>query len=198
MDFDHPPADPLIAFQSWLKEAEQLDLPNPNAMTLATVDPDGRPSARVVLLKGIDEHGAVFYTNKNARKGMSLAANPQAALVFFWDELGKQVRIEGAVREVSEEESDAYFASRPRMSQIGAWASKQSEPAKDRTELDSAVEAVEKRFAGQDVPRPPYWGGFRVALERIEFWQGHPFRLHDRVLYIRDADGNWSVQRLYP
>jgi pyridoxamine 5'-phosphate oxidase len=198
MDFDHPPTNPLDAFQSWFDEASKLDVPNPNAMTLATVDPDGRPSARIVLLKGIDERGAVFYTNKNARKGRALAANPRAALVFFWDELGKQVRIEGVVSEVTDEESDAYFVSRPRMSQIGAWASRQSEPAANRAELDAAVEEVEKRFANQDVPRPPYWGGYRVTLETIEFWQGHPFRLHDRVVYMRNADGNWQCQRLFP
>jgi len=198
MDFDHPPSDPLDAFRVWFGEASKLDLPNPNAMTLATVDPDGRPSARVVLLKGIDERGAVFFTNKTARKGRAMAANPYASLVFFWDELGKQVRIDGAVTEVSDEESDAYFASRPRMSQIGAWASRQSEPAADRDELDAAVEAVEKRFADQNVPRPPYWGGYRVALERIEFWQGHPFRLHDRVLYTQTESDTWSSQRLFP
>lgn len=198
MDFDSPPQDPLTTFQSWFDDAKQLDTPNPNAMTLATVDPDGKPSARIVLLKDIDDRGAVFYTNKAARKGRSLAENPHAALVFFWDELGRQVRLEGSVSEVSAEESDAYFATRPRMSQIGAWASNQSDPAENRAELDAAVEAVEKRFADQDVPRPPHWGGYRVALERIEFWQGHPFRLHDRVLYSRDASGNWTSQRLYP
>jgi pyridoxamine 5'-phosphate oxidase len=197
MDFDHPPADPVAWLREWLREAEQLDLPNPNAMALSTVDPEGLPSVRTVLLKDIDDQGAVFYTNRQSRKGRALAANPRAMLLFFWDQLGRQVRIEGAVSETSDEESDAYFATRPRLSQIGAWASRQSEPASNRAELDAAVAEIEKRFEGKDVPRPPHWGGYRVQLETFEFWQGHPFRLHDRVVYTR-KNGDWSVQRLYP
>lgn len=198
MDFDRPNPDPLAEFNAWFAHAQTLGLLNPNAMTLATVDPDGAPSARIVLLKGIDERGAVFYTNKLARKGRALKANPRAALVLYWDTLGWQVRIEGRVSEVTDAESDAYFASRPRESRIGAWASRQSEPAKNRAELDEAVRAVEQQYEGADVPRPPHWGGYRVSLDRIEFWQAHPFRLHDRVVYSRNDAGSWNVQRLFP
>ncbi len=198
MDFDHPSPDPLHEFGRWFEQASQTNLPNPNAMTLALVDPDGRPSARIVLLKGINEHGAVFFTNRAGRKGVAIEANPRAALLFHWDMLDRQVRIEGEVTALPDAESDAYFATRPRASQIGAWASRQSEPVASRVELDAAVTEVEARFADQDVPRPPYWGGYRVSLESIEFWQGHRHRLHDRVVYTRDANGKWSVQRLFP
>ncbi|TVQ56909.1 MAG: pyridoxamine 5'-phosphate oxidase [Phycisphaerales bacterium] len=198
MNFDAPPNDPIPVFQDWFRDAQQTDLPNPNAMTVATVDPDGRPSARILLLKDLGEDGAVFYTNRESRKGRALAVNPYVALLFHWDPLDRQVRIEGPVSQVSDEESDAYFATRPRPSQIGAWASQQSEALADRKTFDDAVAEVEARFEGRDVPRPPHWGGYRVALERIEFWQGHQYRLHDRMVYTPNGDGTWRTQRLYP
>ncbi len=212
VDFEHPPGDPLAWFAMWFEEAKaacaRLGLPNPNAMTLATVDgppQQGRPSARTVLLKSIDERGAVFYSNRLSRKGKALAANPHAALLFHWDALDRQVRIEGAVSEVSDAESDAYFASRPLDSQLGAWASAQSQPlVGGREALEIAVAEQMDRFAdvinaGGTIPRPTHWGGYRVALESIEFWQGHPFRLHDRVRFTRDGgDHGWSITRLFP
>jgi pyridoxamine 5'-phosphate oxidase len=200
MDFDHPPADPIALLQRWIVDATELGLPNPNAASLATVDPDGRPSVRTVLMKGLDWRGAVFFTNRQSRKGRALSANPLAALLFFWDSLGRQARIEGDVTPVSEEESDAYFATRPRASQIGAWASRQSQPASGRAELDAAAAEFEKKFANREVPRPPHWGGYRISLNLIEFWQGHVFRLHDRVIYVPDKSlaGGWRTQRLFP
>jgi pyridoxamine 5'-phosphate oxidase len=198
MDFDRPSPDPIAEFHIWMDEARQTELPNPNAMTLATADADGRPAARILLLKDIDDRGAVFYTNRNARKGRELADNPRAALLFFWDGLGRQVRMEGEVSLLSDAESDAYFATRPRESRIGAWASRQSETVANRAALDAAVAEAEARFADQDVPRPPHWGGYRLRLDSIEFWQGHQFRLHDRVVYTRDDSGNWKAQRLFP
>jgi pyridoxamine 5'-phosphate oxidase len=207
MDFDRPPPDPIAWLSHWLEDAKQTGVPNPNAMALATADPRprngpkmSRPSARIVLLKDLDQRGAVFFTNRLSRKGRELGLQPYAALLFHWDTLNRQVRIEGEVAEVSDAESDAYFATRPRESQIAAWASRQSEPARDRAELDAAVAEVERRFAGRTVTRPPHWGGYRVGLDLIEFWQGHPFRMHDRVAYTRDAavHSGWSIRRLYP
>ncbi len=199
MDFNAPPHDPVPAFLRWLDDARATGLPNPNAMSVATVDPDGRPSSRILLLKGLDERGAVFFTNRQSRKGRALEANPYAALLFHWDVLDRQVRMEGPVQHVSDAESDDYFATRPRPSQIGAWASRQSEPANDRSELERAVAEVEARFApDKPVPRPPHWGGYRMHLHRMEFWQGHPYRLHDRIVYERDRAGTWRVQRLFP
>jgi pyridoxamine 5'-phosphate oxidase len=199
-DFDHPPADPLAWFRQWFEQANaDSGMLNPNAMALATVGADGRhPGVRIVLLKDIDDRGAVFYTNRMSRKGRDLGAMPQAALVFYWDALGRQVRIEGDVTEVSDAESDAYFATRPRESQIAAWASQQSEPVADRAELEAAFEECANRFAEGQVPRPPHWGGYRVSLNVIEFWAAHPFRMHDRVVYTRKAGGGWSWQRLFP
>lgn len=200
MDFDHPPADPIALLKQWIDDAAQLGLPNPNAMTLATCDADGVPSARIVLLKNLDDRGAVFFTNRQSRKGLELRVHPRAALLLHWDVLGRQVRIEGDVTHTSDAESDAYYATRPRASQIGAWASRQSQPAKNRAELEAAVAEVEARYAGMDVPRPPHWGGYRVSLNLIEFWQGHLFRLHDRIVYVPDANaqGAWQTQRLFP
>jgi pyridoxamine 5'-phosphate oxidase len=199
MDFDHPPLDPVCTFQDWFVTArERCGLPNPNAMTLATIDPDGRPSARIVLLKGFDQRGVVFYTNHRSRKGRALEANPRVALVFHWDPLERQVRFEGPVERIDDAESDAYFASRPRASRISAWASEQSQPVDDRRTLEALVEAAEQRFAGGDVPRPPHWGGYRVGLERIEFWQGRRDRTHDRVVYTADGAGGWTIRRLSP
>jgi len=198
MDFERPPGDPIALLRDWVAEAEaETELPNANAMTLATVDPSGRPSLRVVLLKGLDDAGLVFFTNHNSRKGRDMAANPRVALVFHWDPLHRQVVIEGSVAMASDEESDAYFASRPRASQLGAWASRQSDPVDSRDVLDAAYAEVEKRFEGGEVPRPEFWGGYRVTIESITFWQARVFRLHDRVQYSRDGDG-WRTARLYP
>jgi pyridoxamine 5'-phosphate oxidase len=198
MHDENLPSDPVRWLREWLTEAEHIDLPNPGAMTLCTVDPDGRPSARTVLLKGLDERGAVFYTNRLSRKGRALAAHSQAALVFHWDLLLRQVVIEGQVTAVSEEESDAYFATRPRASRLSAWASRQSEPVASRAALDAAAEEMDRRFEGQEVPRPPHWGGYRVSLGRIEFWEGRPFRMHDRIVYSPGGRGGWHRQRLFP
>lgn len=182
------------AFQQLLG-AKPLD---PNAMVLATVDDQGRPSARTVLLKGVDERGFVFYTNYNSRKGRELAGNPNAALVFYWPALERQVCVSGRVTRVPREESDAYFHSRPRASQIGAWASDQSSPVASRKALEQAVHALEQQHAGGPVPLPPFWGGFVLNPERIEFWQGRASRLHDRFQLTRDPDNHWVMQRLNP
>jgi pyridoxamine 5'-phosphate oxidase len=192
--------DPIERFRALLAEAEAIDrtlLPEPTAMMLATVGDDGRPSLRVVLLKGVDERGFVFYTNYESRKGRELLAQPQAALCFHWQPLERQVRIEGDVEPVAPEEADAYFATRARLSQIGAWASRQSRPLASDAELDERVHEMEERFAGGAVPRPPYWSGFRVLPRRIEFWRNRAFRLHERLVYERDGE-SWRVTRLYP
>jgi pyridoxamine 5'-phosphate oxidase len=195
-----PPSDPIAYFRSLLAEAEGVDrtlLPEPTAMSLATVGADGQPSLRVVLLKAVDDRGFVFYTNYESRKGRELLAHPQTALCFHWQPLERQVRIEGRAEPVSPEEADAYFATRARLSQVGAWASMQSRPLASAAELEARVREVEERFAGRDVPRPPYWSGFRVRPERIEFWRNRAFRLHERLLYERDGEG-WRVRHLYP
>lgn len=191
------PPTPFPLFRAWLEAAQTAELPQPLAMTLATADGEGRPAARTVLLRGFDERGFVFFTHYESRKAQELAANPWAALVFYWDAHQHQVRVEGAVSRVAPEESDAYFASRPRGSQLGAWASPQSQPLPDRAALDTRLAEVTRRFEGQTVPRPPFWGGYRVAPTLIEFWQGRTDRLHDRVRYQRHADG-WSLTRLAP
>lgn len=197
-DFDHPPADPIEFFRRWLADAATTSLPNPNAATLATIDPDGRPSGRIVLLRGLDEHGAVFFTNRQSRKGEALAVHPRASLSFHWDPLDRQVRIEGPVTHTSDAESDAYFAKRPRENQINAWASSQSRPVANRAALVELQDSMRARFEGEAVPRPPHWGGYRVALDAIEFWQGDKFRMHDRIRYTRQEDGTFVVQRLCP
>ncbi|MHC4786574.1 MAG: pyridoxamine 5'-phosphate oxidase, partial [Planctomycetota bacterium] len=186
MDFDNPPADPIAVIKRWLEEAEQTELRNPTAMALATVDADGRPSVRTVLLKGLDERGVVFYTNRDSRKGRDLEVNARAALVFHWDALQRQVTIEGPVSPVSDAENDAYFATRPRGAQIGAWASDQSKPVESRAALEARVWDALKRYHDRDVPRPPHWGGYRVQPQRIELWHSRLDRLHDRVEYVRD------------
>jgi pyridoxamine 5'-phosphate oxidase len=194
------PPDPIERFRSVYARAEKIDrsiIPEPNAMTLGTIEKGGQPSVRVVLLKGFDERGFVFYTNYEGRKGRELLAHPKAALCFYWPPLGIQVRIEGAVTKVADEEADAYFATRQRASQIGAWASKQSWPIESPTALDDRVAEYEKKFAGREVPRPDFWSGFRVSAERIEFWKNKPNRLHERHLYTRDGDG-WKIETLYP
>ncbi len=198
MDFDNPPADPVALVAAWLDDAAGTAVINPHAMTLATVDPDGNPSARTVLLKGFDERGAVFYTNRNSRKGRALAAHPRAALLLHWDSLMRQVAIEGGVTQVDDAESDAYFATRPRGAQLGAWVSRQSEPVESRAVLEADMEATTRRFEGGPVPRPPHWSGYRVALEWIELWQGRTDRLHDRLVYTRDENGAWTTRRLSP
>jgi len=189
--------DPIRQFQRWFDDASGAGLIEPNAMTLATATRDGRPSARMVLLKGFDARGFVFYTNYESRKGGDLEQNPQAALVFFWVELERQVRVEGRVERATVEESDAYFASRPLGSQIGAWASAQSRVIADREPLERRAAEREAEYAGREVPRPPHWGGYRVVPDVIEFWQGRPSRLHDRLRY-RWTDGSWIVERLSP
>jgi pyridoxamine 5'-phosphate oxidase len=166
-------------------------------MTLATATPDGRPSARVVLLKGFDERGFVFYTNYEGRKSRELEANPRAALLFYWGELERQVRVEGRVSRVPDRESDAYFAGRPRGSQLGAWASEQSRPVRDRGALERRLRELEGEYEGREVPRPAFWGGYRVVPETMEFWQGRENRLHDRLRYRR-AEGGWKIERLQP
>ncbi len=189
----------LDTFAELLAQARQSQDPEPTAMTVATVGLDGRPAARTVLLKGVDERGFVFYTNFNSRKGQQLATNPQAALLFHWRFLqeGVQVKIEGPVETVTADEADAYFSSRPRGSQIGAWASLQSQVLASRELFEQRVAEVEKKYEGIDVPRPPHWSGFRVVPERIEFWYGARFRLHERQSYLR-VDGKWTQQMLYP
>jgi pyridoxamine 5'-phosphate oxidase len=189
---------PIEQFRNWFDEALAADLHEPNAMTLATATPDGRPSARVVLLKGLDERGFVFYTSYEGRKGGELETNPYCALVFYWGELERQVRVEGRASRVSEDESDEYFGSRPRGSQLGAWASEQSRPVEGRGALEERLRGLEAEYEGREVPRPPFWGGYRVEPEVVEFWQGRENRLHDRLVYRRSDNGEWGRERLQP
>lgn len=191
-------ADPIEQFRRWFGEALAADLHEPNAMTVATATPDGRPSARIVLLKGFDERGFVFYTNYEGRKGRELEENPYGALVFYWGELERQVRVEGRVVRVSGEESDAYYESRPRVSRLGAWASEQSRTVRDRGMLEDRLRDLDRRY-GEEVPRPPFWGGYRVEPASVEFWQGRENRLHDRLWYSRPGvPGEWKITRLQP
>lgn len=191
------PADPFVLLGNWVDRARRTSLREPLAMALATASPDGRPSVRMVLLKGIDEQGLMFFTSYESRKSVELFVNPHASLLFFWDSLARQIRIEGQVKKVSPEESREYFGTRPRMSKIGAWASPQSAVIMGREELESAVKHYEKEFSGRDVPLPPHWGGFRLLPERMEFWQGRENRLHDRLRYTR-TDRAWIIERLAP
>lgn len=198
LDVDAVAADPVTQFQRWFDEAMKAELNEPNAMTLSTVNESGRPSARVVLLKGIEDNGFVFYTNYQSRKGKELESNPVCALTFFWAELERQVRIEGIVKRVDTALSDAYFQSRPRGSQIGAWASPQSSIIKNRSILEARAKQIETRFESKDtLPRPQQWGGYHVDPFMLEFWQGRPSRLHDRIEYVK-VDGAWKHHRLAP
>ncbi|GLU35474.1 pyridoxamine 5'-phosphate oxidase [Trinickia caryophylli] len=189
--------DPISQFQLWFQQALDAQLPEPNTMTLATADEHGRPSARILLIKGVDKRGFVFYTNYESRKGRDLAVNPQASLLFYWIELERQVRVDGTVEKTGVDESDAYFASRPLGSRIGAWASDQSRPIANRGELEAREKAFAEQF-GEHPPRPPHWGGYRLVPRTIEFWQGRPSRLHDRIVYTRESDDRWSIGRLAP
>lgn len=191
-------ANPFIQFSEWWKEAENSELDEVNAMTLATAAADGMPSARIVLLKGFNEDGFVFFTNYNSSKGAELAANPRASLVFFWAPLERQVCIEGMVEKVSAGESDDYFYSRPLESRVGAWCSPQSTVIASRELIEENVKKYSSQFSDGNVPRPPHWGGYRVRPLRIEFWQGRPGRLHDRILYSLQPDASWKIERLAP
>ena len=190
-------ADPLDQFREWFAEAEKREPGDANAMTVATAGPDGRPSARMVLLKGFDARGFVFYTNLGSRKGRELVANPYASLLFHWKSLDRQVRIEGPAESVTDAEADDYFATRNRLSQIGAWASKQSQPLQGRFALERRVARFAAKFHVGQIPRPDFWSGFRVIPERIEFWQAEEYRLHNRLVYSRSGDG-WKTETLYP
>ncbi|HZP86647.1 MAG TPA: pyridoxamine 5'-phosphate oxidase [Burkholderiales bacterium] len=189
--------DPMLQFSRWFEEALKADVPEPNAMTLATANAAGKPSARIVLLKGYDARGFVFFTNYESRKGRELAANAQAALLFHWIELERQVRVEGYVERVSDEESDAYYRSRPLGSRLGAWASPQSTVLPHREDLEARLAEVSARY-GDDPPRPAHWGGYRLVPQALEFWQGRPDRLHDRLHYLRQQSGEWKIERLAP
>lgn len=193
-----PLADPMELFRAWMAEAEVSEPNDPNAMSLATTTNHGLPSVRVVLLKGLDPRGFVFYTNKQSRKGEELTANQHAALLFHWKSLRRQIRIEGPIEDVTEAEADAYFNSRSRVSRLGAVASDQSRPLSSRAELEARLAALEARYPGEEVPRPAHWSGYRVLPDVIEFWQDMPHRLHDRMVYRREGERGWQTTRLYP
>lgn len=197
LDESHVDPDPIRQFAAWFDDAVSAGVPEPEVMTLATATPDGAPSARIVLLRGFDERGFTFFTNYESRKGLELAANPRAALVFYWHDLERQIRIEGRVSRTSEAESDAYFHSRPSGSRLGAWSSDQSRVIPGRSALEDRVREFELRYPGDAIPRPPHWGGYRLLPDSIEYWQGRASRLHDRLRYRRVEDG-WKIERLCP
>jgi len=190
--------DPFAFFTAWFAEAGTAEPSDPNAMTLATTTGDGWPQARVVLLKGTDSRGFVFFTNKQSAKADQIAANARACLLFFWKSLGRQVRVNGMIEHVTDAESDAYYATRPRISRLGAWASDQSRPLSSRAELEGRLARFEQTYPTDAIPRPPHWGGYRLLPERFEFWQNMPFRLHDRTVYTAQAGGGWSIGKLFP
>jgi len=198
LDEAHVSPDPVVEFHRWFTQAREAEVLEPNAMTLATATRDGAPSARVVLLKGYDERGFVFFTDYRSQKGTELEQNPQASLVFFWTELERQVRITGTVERTSAQESEEYFRTRPRGSRLGAWVSHQSRVIPSRDLLESGLREVEERFPTDDVPLPPHWGGYRLRPEEVEFWQGREDRLHDRIRYVRKTGGGWRLERLSP
>jgi len=191
------PSDPFAHFAAWFAEAKETEPNDPNAMTVATANQEGYPSARIVLLKEWDPKGFVFYTNKESRKGDELRENPRAALLFYWKILHRQVRIEGPIEHVTDAEADEYYKSRPRVSRLGSWASIQSRPLAERADLERRVAEFEAKYPGEDIPRPAYWSGYRIVPKRIEFWQDMPFRLHDRTIFERDGAG-WRVSKIYP
>jgi pyridoxamine 5'-phosphate oxidase len=191
-------ADPIAQFQKWLREAIDAQLAEPNAMVLATVAPDGQPSTRTVLLKALDDRGFSFFTNYESRKARELAANPRASLTFPWHALERQVNVEGRVSKLPRAEAEAYFKLRPRGSRLGAWASNQSQVIAGREAIEARMKELEAQYPGEEIPLPPNWGGYVLAPERIEFWQGRPSRLHDRLRYTRQADGLWKIERLAP
>ncbi len=190
-------ANPIVQFEKWFKEAIDAQVNEPNAMTVCTATKEGRPSARVLLLRNFSKGGFVYYTNYNSRKGCEIAKNPYCALLFFWPELERQVRIEGIARKQSTKESDLYFNTRPHGSKIGAWASEQSKVIANRDKLTKAYEKISEKFAGKEITRPPHWGGYLLKPSSIEFWQGRPSRLHDRILYSKEGN-NWKIERLSP
>lgn len=199
--FENRPDDPYVLFDEWYAQAEASEPNDPNALCLATADAQGRPSARMMLMKGVDARGFTFYTNFESRKGEQMLENPAAAICFYWKSLGRQVRAEGPVTPVSAEEADVYFASRPRASRIGAWASRQSRPLPGRATFENRIAQYEKEFEGREVPRPPYWSGWLLAPQRIEFWQAQEFRLHHRIVYSRESAGSgsgWVTELQFP
>jgi pyridoxamine 5'-phosphate oxidase len=195
---DHTETDPFAWFARWMAEAEAAEPSDPNAMTVVTVGAGARPSARTVLLKGVDARGFVFFTNTLSRKGDELRANALIALLFYWKSVARQIRIEGKVEPVTAAEADAYHATRARISRLGAWASDQSRPLSERAELERRLKQFEEKYPGDDIPRPPHWSGYRVLPDRFEFWQNMPYRLHDRTIFDRSPDGAWARGKLFP
>lgn len=198
LDEAHVSPDPVVEFDRWFREAREAKVPEPNAMALATATRDGLPSVRIVLLKGFDERGFVFFTDYRSQKGLELEQNPRAGVVFFWPELERQVRISGTVSSVSREDSESYFRTRPRGSRLSAWVSHQSQVIDGRQGLEDRKRELERRFPTEDVPLPSYWGGLRIAPETVEFWQGRVDRLHDRIRYVREGKSGWRLERLSP
>jgi pyridoxamine 5'-phosphate oxidase len=195
---DQTETDPFALFRRWMAEAEVSEPSDANAMTVVTVAESGKPSARTVLLKGIDPRGFVFYTNTQSRKGQEIGSNRLTSLLFYWKSLGRQIRIEGTVEPVTDAEADAYYASRPRISRLGAWASDQSRPLAERAELERRLAEFDAKYPGEVIPRPPHWHGYRVLPDRFEFWQNMPYRLHDRTIFERASDGSWPRGKLFP